>query len=104
MHSSPKDPTNSVGDWFAARTYQATRPQDWTPEANLYLDYRQHATAAGIKLRDQLGSRAFAVEIRALCRREPQKRLARQGGHATAQQHPFWPRVLRSARLLASAA
>jgi hypothetical protein len=105
MYVSSKDPLNSVHDWFQARTYQATRPQDWTAEADLYLDYQRHAEAAGIRPSKRVGKTAFATELRGLMRREPQLRLARL---ATAprcdERHlPFWPRHLRNARQLAAA-
>lgn len=102
MHSSAKDPTNSVGAWFAACTYPATRPQDWTPVANLFLDYRRHAAASGIRMRDQLGVRAFEVELVALCRRQPQKRPASRFPGGKAQLVDFLPRVIRAPRQLAA--
>lgn len=98
MYSSPTDPLNSVHDWFQARTYQATRPQDWTPEADLYLDYQRHAEAAGIAVRRRLGKTAFAIELRGLMRREPQLRLCVPIGSTRQKHAPCWPRVLRRAR------
>lgn len=102
MYSSPRDPSNSVGNWFTDRTAQATRPQDWTPEANLYQDYLKHAASTGVLKKDQLGIRAFSAEIRAICRRQPRKSMAARfpGGAATLVY--FWPRVIRAPKLLAA--
>ncbi|MCZ4340602.1 hypothetical protein O4H52_03215 [Sphingomonadaceae bacterium G21617-S1] len=102
MYVSPKDPLNSVHDWFQARTYQAVRPQHWTPEANLYADYLRHAEAAGVAKSRRVGPVNFATEMRGLMRREPQRRLATRVVGTAGQMVPFWPRVLRNARLLAA--
>lgn len=102
MYVSPKDPLNSVHDWFNARTYHAPRSQDWTPELDLYLDYQRHAEAAGIRPSKRVGRTAFAAELQGLTRRQPQLRLAKPLNGGEARNLPFWPRVLRSARQLAA--
>lgn len=103
MYVSPTDPLNSVHDWFQARTHQAERPQDWTPEADLYADYLRHAEAAAIAKSRRLSRKAFGIELRGLIRREPQSRLAQAQVGIPAKHEPFWPRVLRRARMLRAA-
>jgi hypothetical protein len=95
MHSSPKDPLNTVFSWFQGRTYQATRQQDWTPEDNLYVDYQRHAEAAGIKPSKRMSRAAFRTELQALTRRAPQNRLAKAIGSSQERYVACWPRVLR---------
>ncbi len=102
MYVSPTDPLNSVHDWFQARTYHAPRQQDWTPEADLFLDYHRHAEAAGIRPSKRLGAKAFAAELHGLTRRQPQSRLARPINGGPERHLPFWPRTLRAARQLAA--
>lgn len=95
MHSSANDPTNSFRAWSSARTYHATRPQDWTPEANLYRDYLDHAAAAGVPSAKQLSRTRFREELRALCCRTPQLRRVQAPGRA-AEHADCWPRTLRT--------
>lgn len=101
MHSSPNDPTNSFRNWSSARTYHSTRQQDWTPEANLYRDYLDHAAAAGVATSRQLSRTRFREELRMLCCRAPQLRRVQEPGKP-AEHADCWPRVLRPAARLAA--
>jgi hypothetical protein len=103
MYVSPTDPLNSVNAWFTARTYQAVRQQDWTPEADLHADYLRYAERLGVPVRKRLGKIAFSAELAGLMRRQPQLRSAREVNSGPDQLLPFWPRVLRNARLLKAA-
>lgn len=103
MYVSQTDPLNSVFAWFEARTYHADKPQAWTPEADLYADYLQHAAALKVAVRKRLGPSAFSAELAGLMRRQPQLRAVTRPGSVNQDLAPFWPRVLRRARLLAAA-
>lgn len=102
MYVSNIDKLNTGHAWFVARTYQAARPQDWTPQADLYLDYQRYAEGAGIAPSKRLSSPAFAMELRGLMRREPQLRMAKPFNGGPERLLPFWPRVARRARQLAA--
>jgi hypothetical protein len=103
MYVSCHDPLNSVFAWFQARTDHADRPQRWTAEADLYLDYHAHAEASGIAPSRRVARSAFAAELQALMHRMPQQRLARPVNGGLERLLPFWPRSLRPVRALAAA-